>query len=150
MSPPSPPPTCCSATAPSPACPCESGARAGSTGGLLGVGWEGAAHCSSVCRHAEARSFYTYYLQTLSGVTRGSYRLNVTGSAINETRALQPAQADRSEPCSGVLGWCGEQEGVMHLWAGPHPQTPAPKSHIAFTYQPRSLQLALLGYKAKR
>ncbi|NP_989456.2 sulfhydryl oxidase 1 precursor [Gallus gallus] len=47
--------------------------------------------------HAEARSFYTYYLQTLSGVTRGSYRLNVTSSAINETRALQPAQADRSK-----------------------------------------------------
>lgn len=126
MSPPSPPPTCCSATAPSPACPCESGARAGSTGGLLGVGWEGAAHCSSVCRHAEARSFYTYYLQTLSGVTRGSYRLNVTSSAINETRALQPAQADRSEPCSGVLGWCWGTGGGDAPMDGTPPPDPSP------------------------
>ncbi|OXB61189.1 hypothetical protein ASZ78_007175 [Callipepla squamata] len=47
--------------------------------------------------HAEARSFYTYYLRTLSGVTRGSYRLNITGSAVNESRALQPLQADRSK-----------------------------------------------------
>lgn len=56
-------------------------------------------------RYLEARSFYTYYLRTLSGVTRGSYRLNVTASAPNETRAAQPRQADRSEPRSGVLGW---------------------------------------------
>ncbi|KAI6064185.1 Sulfhydryl oxidase 1 [Aix galericulata] len=47
--------------------------------------------------HLEARSFYTYYLRTLSGVTRGSYRLNVTASAPNETRAAQPRQADRSK-----------------------------------------------------
>lgn len=109
------------------------------------MGWEGAAHCSSVCRHAEARSFYTYYLQTLSGVTRGSYRLNVTGSAINETRALQPAQADRSEPCSGVLGWCGEREGVMHLWAGPHPQTPNPILLLHISPAPCSFALYPLG-----
>lgn len=69
-----------------------------------GRGW---AHGSSLPprRHLEARSFYTYYLRTLSGVTRGSYRLNVTASAPNETRAAQPRRADRSEPFLGILGW---------------------------------------------
>ncbi|NXL41592.1 QSOX1 oxidase, partial [Podilymbus podiceps] len=47
--------------------------------------------------HVEARSFYTYYLRTLSGVTRGSYKLNTTLSASNETNASQPKHADRSK-----------------------------------------------------
>ncbi|NXX21249.1 QSOX1 oxidase, partial [Podargus strigoides] len=47
--------------------------------------------------HLEARSFYTYYLRTLSGVTRGSYKLNTTVSASNETAASQPKPADRSK-----------------------------------------------------
>ncbi|NXO47012.1 QSOX1 oxidase, partial [Aramus guarauna] len=45
--------------------------------------------------HMEARSFYTYYLRTLSGVTRGSYKLNTTIGASNETAASQPKRADR-------------------------------------------------------
>lgn len=93
-----------------------------------GRGW---AHGSSLPprRHLEARSFYTYYLRTLSGVTRGSYRLNVTASAPNETRAAQPRQADRSEPFLGILGW--QREGWEELtcpWAdrglGPCPFEP--------------------------
>ncbi|NXJ77179.1 QSOX1 oxidase, partial [Trogon melanurus] len=47
--------------------------------------------------HLEARSFYTYYLRMLSGVTRGSYKLNTTVSAFNETNAPQPKHADRSK-----------------------------------------------------
>ncbi|XP_062437676.1 sulfhydryl oxidase 1 [Rhea pennata] len=47
--------------------------------------------------HMEARSFYTYYLRTLSGVTRGSYKLNVTSSTSNVTGASQPKHADRSK-----------------------------------------------------
>ncbi|NXG30667.1 QSOX1 oxidase, partial [Dromaius novaehollandiae] len=47
--------------------------------------------------HMEARSFYTYYLRTLSGVTRGSYKLNVTSSTSNVTTASQPKHADHSK-----------------------------------------------------
>ncbi|NXD87036.1 QSOX1 oxidase, partial [Halcyon senegalensis] len=47
--------------------------------------------------HIEARSFYTYYLRTLSGVTRGSYKLNATVGAANESTASQPKHADRSK-----------------------------------------------------
>ncbi|NWI62007.1 QSOX1 oxidase, partial [Todus mexicanus] len=47
--------------------------------------------------HIEARSFYTYYLRTLSGVTRGSYKLNTTVGASNETRTSQLKPADRSK-----------------------------------------------------
>uniref|UniRef100_A0A8C8AMS1 Sulfhydryl oxidase n=1 Tax=Otus sunia TaxID=257818 RepID=A0A8C8AMS1_9STRI len=47
--------------------------------------------------HMEARSFYTYYLRTLSGITRGSYKLNATVDASNETNASQPKRADRSK-----------------------------------------------------
>ncbi|XP_040465833.1 LOW QUALITY PROTEIN: sulfhydryl oxidase 1 [Falco naumanni] len=47
--------------------------------------------------HTEARSFYTYYLRALSGVTRGSYKLNTTVSASNETTPSQPKHADRSK-----------------------------------------------------
>ncbi|NXF30302.1 QSOX1 oxidase, partial [Nyctibius bracteatus] len=47
--------------------------------------------------HAEARSFYTYYLRMLSGVTRGSYKLNTTTTASNETTVSQPKDADRSK-----------------------------------------------------
>ncbi|NXI42895.1 QSOX1 oxidase, partial [Galbula dea] len=47
--------------------------------------------------HTEARSFYTYYLRTLSGVTRGSYKLNATVSASNETNVSQPKHADGSK-----------------------------------------------------
>ncbi|XP_014798814.1 PREDICTED: sulfhydryl oxidase 1 [Calidris pugnax] len=47
--------------------------------------------------HVEARSFYTYYLRTLSGVTRGSYKLNTTAGAANETNTPQPKRADRSK-----------------------------------------------------
>ncbi|XP_068273064.1 sulfhydryl oxidase 1 [Nyctibius grandis] len=46
---------------------------------------------------AEARSFYTYYLRMLSGVTRGSYKLNTTTTASNETAVSQPKDADRSK-----------------------------------------------------
>ncbi|NWV71392.1 QSOX1 oxidase, partial [Malurus elegans] len=46
--------------------------------------------------HIEARSFYTYYLRTLSGITRGSYKLNTTASTSNDTdRVSQPLRADR-------------------------------------------------------
>ncbi|XP_074454513.1 sulfhydryl oxidase 1 [Larus michahellis] len=47
--------------------------------------------------HVEARSFYTYYLRMLSGVTRGSYKLNTTVDGSNETRRSQPRRADRSK-----------------------------------------------------
>ncbi|NXE22123.1 QSOX1 oxidase, partial [Ardeotis kori] len=47
--------------------------------------------------HVEARSFYTYYLRTLSGVTRGSYKLNTTIGASNETNVSQPRRAERSK-----------------------------------------------------
>ncbi|XP_064310584.1 sulfhydryl oxidase 1 [Phalacrocorax carbo] len=47
--------------------------------------------------HMEARSFYTYYLRMLSGVTRGSYKLNTTVSTSNETNTSQPKPADRSK-----------------------------------------------------
>ncbi|KAM6080527.1 sulfhydryl oxidase 1 [Theristicus caerulescens] len=47
--------------------------------------------------HVEARSFYTYYLRTLSGVTRGSYKLNTTVSTSNETNVSQPKHANRSK-----------------------------------------------------
>ncbi|NWX21662.1 QSOX1 oxidase, partial [Aegotheles bennettii] len=47
--------------------------------------------------HMEARSFYTYYLRTLSGVTRGSYKLNTTIDTSNETTVSQPKRADRSK-----------------------------------------------------
>ncbi|NXH10010.1 QSOX1 oxidase, partial [Bucco capensis] len=47
--------------------------------------------------HIEARSFYTYYLRTLSGVTRGSYKLSTNVSASNETNMSQPKHADRSK-----------------------------------------------------
>ncbi|OPJ76867.1 centrosome-associated protein 350 isoform F [Patagioenas fasciata monilis] len=47
--------------------------------------------------HAEARSFYTYYLRTLLGVTRGSYKLNTTITTSNETDMFQPKHADRSK-----------------------------------------------------
>ncbi|KFO75206.1 Sulfhydryl oxidase 1, partial [Cuculus canorus] len=47
--------------------------------------------------HMEARSFYTYYLRTLSGVTRGSYKLNTTVSTSNETNLSQPTHADSSK-----------------------------------------------------
>ncbi|XP_074763043.1 sulfhydryl oxidase 1 [Athene noctua] len=47
--------------------------------------------------HMEARSFYTYYLRTLSGITRGSYKLNATVDASNETNTSQPKRADRSK-----------------------------------------------------
>uniref|UniRef100_A0A8C0IDU8 Sulfhydryl oxidase n=1 Tax=Bubo bubo TaxID=30461 RepID=A0A8C0IDU8_BUBBB len=47
--------------------------------------------------HMEARSFYTYYLRTPSGITRGSYKLNATVDASNETNASQPKRADRSK-----------------------------------------------------
>ncbi|KFQ44019.1 Sulfhydryl oxidase 1, partial [Nestor notabilis] len=49
------------------------------------------------CRHMEARSFYTYYLRTLSGITRGSYKLNTTIAVSNETNVSQPKHADRSK-----------------------------------------------------
>ncbi|XP_069719181.1 sulfhydryl oxidase 1 [Phaenicophaeus curvirostris] len=45
----------------------------------------------------EARSFYTYYLRALSGVTRGSYKLNTTVSTSNETNLPQPRHADSSK-----------------------------------------------------
>uniref|UniRef100_A0A8C6JRV5 Sulfhydryl oxidase n=1 Tax=Melopsittacus undulatus TaxID=13146 RepID=A0A8C6JRV5_MELUD len=47
--------------------------------------------------HMEARSFYTYYLRTLSGITRGSYKLNTTITVSNETNVSQPKHADRSK-----------------------------------------------------
>ncbi|NWQ83910.1 QSOX1 oxidase, partial [Columbina picui] len=47
--------------------------------------------------HMEARSFYTYYLRTLLGVTRGSYKLNATIITSNETNVSQPKHADRSK-----------------------------------------------------
>ncbi|NXB08368.1 QSOX1 oxidase, partial [Cnemophilus loriae] len=48
--------------------------------------------------HIEARSFYTYYLRTLAGITRGSYKLNATASTSNETdRVSHPLRADRSK-----------------------------------------------------
>ncbi|XP_027514363.1 sulfhydryl oxidase 1 [Corapipo altera] len=47
--------------------------------------------------HIEARSFYTYYLRTLAGITRGSYKLNTTSSTSNETDAAPLIRADRSK-----------------------------------------------------
>uniref|UniRef100_A0A8C7A0R5 Sulfhydryl oxidase n=1 Tax=Nothoprocta perdicaria TaxID=30464 RepID=A0A8C7A0R5_NOTPE len=47
--------------------------------------------------HMEARSFYTYYLRMLPGVTRGSYKLNVTSSASNLTTTALLKHADRSK-----------------------------------------------------
>ncbi|NWH55954.1 QSOX1 oxidase, partial [Geococcyx californianus] len=47
--------------------------------------------------HMEARSFYTYYLRTLLGVTRGSYKLNTTVTTSNETNVSQPKHADSSK-----------------------------------------------------
>ncbi|NXD16095.1 QSOX1 oxidase, partial [Nothocercus nigrocapillus] len=47
--------------------------------------------------HMEARSFYTYYLRMLPGVTRGSYKLNVTSSASNVTTTALLKHADRSK-----------------------------------------------------
>ncbi|NWV47463.1 QSOX1 oxidase, partial [Daphoenositta chrysoptera] len=48
--------------------------------------------------HMEARSFYTYYLRSLAGITRGSYKLNATASTSNATDgASQPRPADRSK-----------------------------------------------------
>ncbi|NXK98698.1 QSOX1 oxidase, partial [Formicarius rufipectus] len=48
--------------------------------------------------HIEARSFYTYYLRTLSGITRGSYKLNTTTtSASNESDVPAQINADRSK-----------------------------------------------------
>ncbi|XP_042641046.1 sulfhydryl oxidase 1 [Tyto alba] len=47
--------------------------------------------------HMEVRSFYTYYLRTLSGITRGSYKLNTTVDASNDTSTAQPKCADRSK-----------------------------------------------------
>ncbi|NWS94338.1 QSOX1 oxidase, partial [Mionectes macconnelli] len=47
--------------------------------------------------HIEARSFYTYYLRTLSGITRGSYKLNTTTSTSNETDVAPLIHADRSK-----------------------------------------------------
>ncbi|KFU87366.1 Sulfhydryl oxidase 1, partial [Chaetura pelagica] len=47
--------------------------------------------------HVEARSFYTYYLRTLSGVTRGSYKLNTTNDTSSDTTLAQPRSADRSK-----------------------------------------------------
>uniref|UniRef100_A0A8C5U968 Sulfhydryl oxidase n=1 Tax=Malurus cyaneus samueli TaxID=2593467 RepID=A0A8C5U968_9PASS len=38
--------------------------------------------------HIEARSFYTYYLRTLSGITRGSYKLNTTADGPSCRAAL--------------------------------------------------------------
>lgn len=62
-------------------------------------------------RHIEARSFYTYSLRTLTGITRGSYKLNVTASAANDSdRVSHRLRADRSEPSLPLLGTPG--------WAG--------------------------------
>ncbi|NXG65920.1 QSOX1 oxidase, partial [Hemiprocne comata] len=47
--------------------------------------------------HMEARSFYTYHLRTLSGVTRGSYKLNTTNDTSSETTMSHPRRADRSK-----------------------------------------------------
>ncbi|NWU96261.1 QSOX1 oxidase, partial [Upupa epops] len=47
--------------------------------------------------HMEARSFYTYYLRMLSGVTRGSYKLNATAGSSNETNTARLRNADRSK-----------------------------------------------------
>ncbi|NXA42591.1 QSOX1 oxidase, partial [Eudromia elegans] len=47
--------------------------------------------------HMEARSFYTYYLRVLPGVTRGSYKLNVNSSASNVTTTALLKHADRSK-----------------------------------------------------
>ncbi|XP_030082569.2 sulfhydryl oxidase 1 [Serinus canaria] len=48
--------------------------------------------------HIEARSFYTYYLRTLAGITRGSYKLNATASTLNDSdRVSHPLRADRSK-----------------------------------------------------
>lgn len=61
-------------------------------------------------RHIEARSFYTYSLRTLTGITRGSYKLNVTASPNNDTdRVSHPLRADRSDPspCRANRGWAG-------------------------------------------
>ena len=71
----------------------------------------------------EARSFYTYYLRMLSGVTRGSYKLNTTVSTSNETNTSQPKPADRSDlprfiilGAVGGQGWCREE--VPWPWVG--------------------------------
>lgn len=90
-----------------------------------GAVWEGRGSCSQIllpCRHVEARSFYTYYLRTLSGVTRGSYKLNTTVGAANETNTSQPKRADRSDlplchfVAVGGWGWCREE--VPWPWVG--------------------------------
>ncbi|NXO04427.1 QSOX1 oxidase, partial [Rhinopomastus cyanomelas] len=47
--------------------------------------------------HMETRSFYTYYLRMLSGVTRGSYKLNTTVGSSNETDTARLRNADRSK-----------------------------------------------------
>ncbi|XP_041335049.1 sulfhydryl oxidase 1 [Pyrgilauda ruficollis] len=48
--------------------------------------------------HIEARSFYTYYLRTLTGITRGSYKLNATASSLSDSdRVSHPLRADRSK-----------------------------------------------------
>lgn len=70
----------------------------------------------------EARSFYTYYLRMLSGVTRGSYKLNTTADASNETNASHLKRADRSDlpfhhfGAVGGRGW-GREE-VPWPWVG--------------------------------
>lgn len=58
----------------------------------------------------------------LSGVTRGSYKLNATVGASNETNASQPKHADRSDlpihhfGAAGGWGWCREE--VLWPWVG--------------------------------
>lgn len=83
-----------------------------------GTVWEGRGSCSWLllpCRHMEARSFYTYYLRTLSGVTRGSYKLNTTVSTSNETNVSQPKHADRSDHPPPSFWGCG-RPGLV--WGG--------------------------------
>lgn len=70
----------------------------------------------------EARSFYTYYLRTLSGVTRGSYKLNTTVGTSNEANTSQPKRADRSDLllCHSGLreaGSCAGRRCHGHGWA---------------------------------
>lgn len=68
----------------------------------------------------EARSFYTYYLRTLSGITRGSYKLNTTITVSNETNVSQPKHADGSDLSlhhSGAMGGQGScKEEVSWPW----------------------------------
>lgn len=66
-------------------------------------------------RHIEARSFYTYYLRTLTGITRGSYKLNATASSPNDSdRVSHPLRADRSEPPPAGQTGAGRARG-WHL-----------------------------------